>query len=119
MKMRVSIARALTLRPRLLLMDEPFAALDEMTRFRLNDDLLRLRLRLDCTVVFVTHSIFESVYLSDRVAIMSPRPGCVVAEVRIDETRNRHADFRTSSRYVQTCRDVSRLLADGDAMRPS
>jgi NitT/TauT family transport system ATP-binding protein len=119
MKMRVSIARALTLRPKLLLMDEPFAALDEMTRFRLNDDLLTLRHRLDCTVVFVTHSIFESVYLSDRIAIMSPRPGGVVAEVRIDETRARDADFRTSFRYVQTCRDVSRLLADGDAMRPS
>ena len=119
MKMRVSIARALTLRPRLLLMDEPFAALDEMTRFRLNDDLLTLRHRLDCTVVFVTHSIFESVYLSDRIAIMSPRPGCVVAEVRIEETRKRDADFRTSSRYAQTCRDVSRLLADGDTMRAS
>jgi NitT/TauT family transport system ATP-binding protein len=115
MKMRVSIARALTLNPKLLLMDEPFAALDELTRFRLNDDLLMLRRRINCTVVFVTHSIFESVYLSDRIAIMSPRPGCVVAEVRIDEPRKRDADFRTSPRYAQICRDVSRLLADGGA----
>ena len=114
MKMRVSIARALSLKPRLLLMDEPFAALDEMTRFRLNDDLLHLRRHLNCTIVFVTHSIFESVYLSDRVAILSPRPGCVVAEVAIDAGPNRNADFRTSARYVQTCREISRRLADSD-----
>ena len=74
MKMRVSVARALTLEPRLLLLDEPFAALDEMTRFRLNDDLQRLRRQLGCTIVFVTHSIFESAYLSDRIAVMSPAP---------------------------------------------
>ena len=114
MKMRVSIARALTLKPRLLLMDEPFAALDEMTRFRLNDDLQTLRRQLGCTVVFVTHSVFESVYLSDRIAIMSPRPGCVVAEVRIDEPAMRDVHFRTSARYVEMCRDVSQLLAATD-----
>ena len=81
MRMRVSIARALSVRPRLLLMDEPFAALDEIARFRLNDDLLRLQNELRCTIVFVTHSVYESVYLSSRIAIMSPRPGRIVAEV--------------------------------------
>jgi NitT/TauT family transport system ATP-binding protein len=115
MKMRVSIARALTLKPRLLLMDEPFAALDEMTRFRLNDDLQKLRRQLGCTVVFVTHSVFESVYLSDRVAVMSPRPGCIVAEIMIDAAGARDVDFRTSARYAQLCREVSRVLADSDA----
>lgn len=116
MKMRVSIARALTLRPRLLLMDEPFAALDELTRFRLNDDLQKLRRQLGCTVVFVTHSVFESVYLSDRIAVMSARPGCIVAEVRIEEAGERDVNFRTSARYAQLCRDVSRFLAGSDAM---
>jgi NitT/TauT family transport system ATP-binding protein len=90
-----------------------------MTRFRLNDDLLDLRRHLNCTIVFVTHSIFESVYLSDRVAILSPRPGCVVAEIKIDAAAKRDADFRTSARYAQTCREISRLLADADSVRSS
>ncbi|HLM40840.1 MAG TPA: ABC transporter ATP-binding protein, partial [Microvirga sp.] len=81
MKMRVSIARALTVNPRLLLMDEPFGALDEITRFKLNDDLLRLQKTLGCTVVFVTHSIYESAYLSGRIMVMSPRPGRIVTEI--------------------------------------
>src|SRR5262245_15234214 len=84
MKMRVSIARALVTRPELLLMDEPFAALDEITRFRLNDDLLALWQSLGKTVVFVTHSVFESVYLSSRIVVMTPRPGRVFAELAID-----------------------------------
>ncbi|MEO1686799.1 MAG: ABC transporter ATP-binding protein, partial [Pseudomonadota bacterium] len=71
MKMRVSIARALVTRPRLILMDEPFAALDEITRFKLNNDLLEMRAKLDCTVIFVTHSVFESVFLSDRIVVMA------------------------------------------------
>ena len=75
MKMRVSIARALVTRPALLLMDEPFAALDEITRNKLNDDLVALKCELDATVVFVTHSVYESVYLSDRIVVMAPRPG--------------------------------------------
>ena len=75
--MRVAIARALVTRPRLLLMDEPFAALDEITRFRLNDDLLRLAREMGCTVVFVTHSVYESVYLSTRLAVMTEgQAGC-------------------------------------------
>jgi NitT/TauT family transport system ATP-binding protein len=110
MKMRVSIARALVTRPRLLLMDEPFAALDEITRLRLNDDLLALRERLALTVVFVTHSVYESVYLSDRVLVMSARPGRVLAEHRIDQTGARDEAWRTSARYGELCRQVSASL---------
>src|SRR4029450_11146943 len=86
MKMRVSIARALVTRPNLLLMDEPFAALDEITRFKLNNDLLALWRTLGKTVVFVTHSVFESVYLSQRIIVISPRPGRVFTELAIDTT---------------------------------
>ncbi len=90
--MRVSIARALCLRPKLLLMDEPFAALDEITRFKLNDDLLRLQRELGCTVVFVTHSVYESVYLSTRIVVMAARPGRVVAEIQVDAPRRARRD---------------------------
>src|SRR6187200_2438392 len=83
MRMRVSIARALVTAPRILLMDEPFAALDEITRFKLNDDLLRLWEAQRWTVVFVTHSVFESVYLSSRLVVMSARPGRVSADLAI------------------------------------
>ena len=83
MKMRASIARALVTEPDLLLMDEPFAALDEISRFKLNNDLLSLWQSLRRTVVFVTHSVFESVFLSQRILVMSPRPGRVVAEIAI------------------------------------
>src|SRR3979490_3134682 len=83
MKMRASLARALVTDPDILLMDEPFAALDEITRFRLNNDLLALWRNLHKTVIFVTHSVFESVYLSQRVVVMTPRPGRISAELRI------------------------------------
>src|ERR1051325_2875673 len=83
-KMRVSIARALVTEPNLLLMDEPFAALDEITRFKLNDDLLSVWRSLRKTVVFVTHSVFESVYLSSRIVVMTPRPGRGFKELTID-----------------------------------
>jgi NitT/TauT family transport system ATP-binding protein len=110
MKMRVSLARALVTDPELLLMDEPFAALDEITRFRLNNDLLELWRRLRKTVIFVTHSVFESVYLSQRVIVMTPRPGRVSAEFVIEETE-RSEEFRTSAAYAAHCRDVSQALA--------
>jgi NitT/TauT family transport system ATP-binding protein len=111
MKMRVSLARALVTDPQILLMDEPFAALDEITRFRLNNDLLALWRNLRKTVVFVTHSVFESVYLSQRVIVMTSRPGRITAEIRIDAPEPRGADFRTSPTYAGYCREVSNALA--------
>lgn len=111
MKMRVSLARALVTDPDILLMDEPFAALDEITRFRLNNDLLTLWRSLRKTVIFVTHSVFESVYLSQRVIVMTSRPGRLSAEFRIDATEPRGEDFRTSADYAGYCRAVSNTLA--------
>ena len=112
MRMRVSLARALVTDPDILLMDEPFAALDEITRFRLNDDLLALWRDLRKTVIFVTHSVFEAVYLSQRVIAMTARPGRFETEFRI-ATESRGGDFRTSAEYAATCVRVSRALAPG------
>ena len=109
MRMRASIARALVLRPMVLLMDEPFAALDEITRFKLNDELLALQGELGTTIVFVTHSVFESVYLSTRIAVMAAR-GRAVVEIAIDAPSPRDSDFRTSSVYAHYCAQVSRAL---------
>ena len=115
MRMRVSIARALVTEPELLLMDEPFAALDEITRFKLNDDLLEMWQALGTTVVFVTHSVFESVYLSSRIAVMAARPGRVVIELTSDAPYPRDAGFRTSPEYAALCRRTSRALANAMA----
>ena len=109
MKMRVSLARALVTDPSVLLMDEPFAALDEITRFKLNDDLIALWRALGKTVVFVTHSVFESVYLSQRVVIMTARPGRVATTLAINAP-NRDARFRTSAEYAGFCRLASEAL---------
>ena len=110
MKMRVSIARALITGPKLLLMDEPFAALDEITRIRLNNDLLELWQGQGWTVVFVTHSVYESVYLSTRVVVMAARPGRVVAEIPITAPYPRDEAFRTSPAYNGLCREASAAL---------
>jgi NitT/TauT family transport system ATP-binding protein len=114
MRMRVSIARALVTKPALLLMDEPFAALDEITRLKLNNDLLDLWQTLRTTVVFVTHSVFESVYLSNRVVVMAARPGRLFSEVAIDAPYPRDQNFRTSADYAALCRRTSQAL--GEAM---
>jgi NitT/TauT family transport system ATP-binding protein len=110
MRMRVSIARALVTRPRLLLMDEPFAALDEITRHRLNNDLLTLWGADRFTAVFVTHSVFESVYLSRRIVVMAARPGRVVADLPVDAPYPRDEVFRTSAEYAAQTRLVSEAL---------
>jgi NitT/TauT family transport system ATP-binding protein len=110
MKMRVSIARALVTQPKILLMDEPFAALDEITRNKLNNDLLDLFARKELTVIFVTHSVYESVYLSSRIVVMSARPGRITADIPIEVHQTRNEEFRTSTLYNDRCRLVSAAL---------
>jgi len=112
MRMRVSIARALVTDPELLLLDEPFAALDEITRFALNDDLLRLWEARRPTVLFVTHSVFESVYLSSRIAIMTARPGHVAADLPVTLPQPRDRAVRTTPGYAAMCESVSAALAE-------
>jgi len=112
MKMRVSIARALVTQPKLLLMDEPFAALDEITRQKLNDDILRLWEKFGWTVIFVTHSVFEATYLSSRVVVMAPRPGRVVSDRQLDLPYPRGEEFRTDPRFAAVARELSAALHD-------
>ncbi len=118
MQMRVSIARALAVRPALLLMDEPFAALDEFTRHRLDDELLDLWHRQALTVLFVTHGIQEAVYLATRVIVMASRPGRVIADVPIDLPQPRHPALRGTPGFAAHCAKLSSLVAQASATPP-
>jgi NitT/TauT family transport system ATP-binding protein len=110
MKMRVSIARALATRPRILLMDEPFAALDEMTRDRMNEELLRLQKQHGWTIVFVTHSVAEAVFLSSRILVLAPNPGRVLDLVNIDLDHGKSPEVRSSEPFEKEVSRVSRML---------
>ncbi len=110
MRMRVSIARALVTDPDLLLMDEPFGALDEFTRNKLDDDLVRLSWERKLTSLFVTHSLYEAVFLSTRIVVMAANPGRVFAQLMVDEPQPRGDAFRNSDRFAALCRELSSLL---------
>lgn len=117
MRMRVSIARAIVTAPKLLLMDEPFAALDEFTRFKLNDDLRALWRQNQWTVVFVTHSIREAVFLSDRVIVMSPRPGRIVDDVAVDLPPARTPELRLGHAFSDQCARISTVLGEAVGLK--
>jgi NitT/TauT family transport system ATP-binding protein len=120
MRMRVSIARALVTEPDLLLMDEPFGALDEFTRNKLDEDLVRLSHERSLTNVFVTHSIYEAVFLSTRIVIMAANPGRIFKEFVVDEPFPRDEAFRASDRFAALCRELSTILSDASlASRPA
>jgi NitT/TauT family transport system ATP-binding protein len=110
MKMRASIARAIAAQPKLLLMDEPFAALDELTRQALNDDLLKLAREDAMTVIFVTHSVFESAYLSSRVVVMTPRPGRIAADIPLSPPPERDVSYRLTQEFSDAAGKVSAAL---------
>lgn len=112
MKMRVSIARALATDPNLLLMDEPFGALDEFTRNKLDADLIRLWWERKLTTVFVTHSIYEAVFLSTRIIVMAANPGRIFRTMTIDEPQPRDEGFRDSVKFAAYCRELSTWLAE-------
>jgi NitT/TauT family transport system ATP-binding protein len=115
MKMRVSIARALVTGAQLLLMDEPFAALDEITRFKLNDELLELWHATGTTIVFVTHSVFESVYLSQRIGVMTQRPGRIAEIIDVPEFKSSGQTLRTCVEYNAVCAQVSYIAETANA----
>ena len=117
-KMRVSIARALTLSPRILLLDEPFGALDEMTRDHLNEELLGIRQQLAWTAFFVTHSVAEAVFLSNRIIVMAANPGRIHDEIRVDLPYPRTEETRQSSSYQRLVAEVSRILRSVERLKP-
>jgi NitT/TauT family transport system ATP-binding protein len=115
MKMRVSIARALASNPRVLLLDEPFAALDEITRDRMNEELLRLRVEQAWTVLFVTHSVAEAAFLSDRILVLAPHPGRLAHDIPITLAHPRITETRASVDFDRTVAEVSRALRHVEA----
>jgi NitT/TauT family transport system ATP-binding protein len=117
-KMRVSIARALSVSPRILLLDEPFGALDEMTRDHLNEELLAIRQQLAWTAFFVTHSVAEAVFLSNRIIVMSANPGRIHSEVRVDFPYPRTEETRQSAQYQKTVAEVSKILRSVERLKP-
>jgi NitT/TauT family transport system ATP-binding protein len=119
MQQRVAIARALAFSPAILLMDEPFGALDEMTRERMNSEVLRIWEQTGITVIFVTHSIPEAVFLSTRVVVMSPRPGSITRVVDVDLPRPRGIETRENRRYFELVTEVREALRGGEAARPT
>jgi len=110
MKMRVAIARSLVTKPKVILMDEPFAALDEITRFRLNNDLLKIYKKYDLTIIFITHSIYESVYLSNKIALISDKPASLLETIYLSSNKNRTDNYRLSTEYLENCRMISEKL---------
>ena len=110
MKMRVAIARALVTNPKVILMDEPFAALDEITRFRLNNDLIKIYNRYQLTIIFITHSIYESAYLSNKIALISDKPASLLEIIPLSSNLNRNDDYRLSSEYIENCKKISEKL---------
>jgi NitT/TauT family transport system ATP-binding protein len=117
-KMRVSIARALSVSPRILLLDEPFGALDEMTRDHLNEELLAIRQELAWTAFFVTHSVAEAVFLSNRILVLAANPGRLHGEVRVGLPYPRTAETRESPEYQRLVADVSRILRSVENLKP-
>ena len=118
MKMRASIARALVTKPDLLLMDEPFGALDEFSRNRLDEEMARLCYENGLTTVFVTHSLYEAVFLSSRVIVMAAGPGRIFGEYHIDPTIRRDETFRLSDGFAHMCRDLTRMLTEATHATP-
>ena len=111
MKMRVSIARALVTKPKVMLMDEPFAALDEITRFKLNNDLLKIYNKYNLTIIFITHSVYESAYLSNKIGIISDRPAYLNEIIDLASNKYRNDNYRLSTEYLENCRKISKKLS--------
>ncbi len=118
MKMRVSIARALSVTPELLLLDEPFGALDEMSRFRLNEEILALRARRPFTAIFVTHSVAEAVFLSNRILVMAAHPGRIAAEIAVDFGPTRKRELRGERAFQDKVNEVTRQLHSVEEAHP-